>query len=63
MQAVSIFLQSYMGRASLVVMSAVDIVPDPEVLCEHCVVSLQEMVESAVRGAKIESALAGSKLR
>jgi hypothetical protein len=46
-QGVGIFLQSYMGKASLVVMSAEDIVPDPEILCEYCVASLQEMVESA----------------
>jgi len=33
-QAVSIFLQSYMGKATLVVMAAEAIVPDPEVLCD-----------------------------
>ncbi|KAG0583745.1 hypothetical protein KC19_3G159800 [Ceratodon purpureus] len=59
-QGVSVFLQSYMGKASLVVMSAEDIVPDPEVLCEYCVASLQEMLESAV-AKRSESSNASSK--
>lgn len=36
-----------MGKATLVVMAAEDVVPDPEVLCDHCVASLQEMVKAA----------------
>lgn len=57
MQTVSIFLQSYMGKASLVVMAAENVVPDPEVLCDYCVKSLQDMRRSAALLARGEMSL------
>lgn len=53
----SIFLQSYMGKASLVVMAAENVVPDPEVLCDYCVKSLQDMRRSAALLARGEMSL------
>ncbi|KAG0564973.1 hypothetical protein KC19_8G153300 [Ceratodon purpureus] len=46
-QSVSIYLQTYMGKASLVVMSAESAIPDPEVFCKLCVDSLKDMVRAA----------------
>ena len=46
-QSLAIYLQSYMGKASLVCTTAEDVIPDPEVICQHCVDSLKDMVKSA----------------
>ncbi|MCO5568758.1 hypothetical protein L7F22_022458 [Adiantum nelumboides] len=45
-QALCVHVQSYMGKATIVVTSAKDVIPDPERLCEHIASALQEMKES-----------------
>lgn len=42
-QALCVHVQSYMGKVALVVSSARDIIPDPEILCEHMVCALEDM--------------------
>jgi hypothetical protein len=48
MQSLSIFFQSYAGKASLVVETARDLIPDPETLCQYMVDALQEMKQAVV---------------
>lgn len=42
-QALCVHIQSYMGKATIVVLSAKDVIPDPERLCEHMASALEEM--------------------
>ncbi|CAM6016449.1 unnamed protein product [Sphagnum balticum] len=46
--SLSIFFQSYAGKASLVVETARDLIPDPETLCQYMVDALQEMKQAVV---------------
>ncbi|KAJ7527576.1 hypothetical protein O6H91_16G061500 [Diphasiastrum complanatum] len=46
-QALCIHLQSYMGKAKLVVTVAKDIIPDPDILLQHIVYSLEDMKQAA----------------
>jgi hypothetical protein len=48
MQSLSIFFQSYAGKASLVVETARDLIPDPDTLCQYMVDALQEMKQAVV---------------
>ncbi|MCO5587512.1 hypothetical protein L7F22_041461 [Adiantum nelumboides] len=42
-QALCVHVQSYMGKVTLVVSSAKDIIPDPERLCQYMVCALEDM--------------------
>ncbi|KAI5069178.1 hypothetical protein GOP47_0015479 [Adiantum capillus-veneris] len=53
-QALCVHVQSYMGKATIVVTSAKDVIPDPERLCEHIVCALHEMKESLPYEEKLE---------
>lgn len=47
MQSISFYLQTYNGKASFVILSAVSHMPDPEVLGKLCMDSLRRMVKAA----------------
>lgn len=46
-QSISFYLQTYNGKASFVILSAVSYMPDPEVLSKLCMDSLRRMVKAA----------------
>ncbi|KAL3687607.1 hypothetical protein R1sor_013916 [Riccia sorocarpa] len=47
--ALTLHLQSYNGRGSLVTMSTKDVIPDPEYLLELCVEALEDMKEAVAQ--------------
>lgn len=52
-QALCVHIQSYMGKVALIVSSAKDVIPDPEILCKHMVCALEEMKQKAFEGKKL----------
>ncbi|CAM6008879.1 unnamed protein product [Sphagnum balticum] len=47
-QSLSVFFQSYAGKASLVALTSRDLIPDPDTLCHYMVDALQEMKRAVV---------------
>jgi hypothetical protein len=47
-QSFCVYMQSYCGRITLVVMSAKHIIPDPEMIIQFCFDALHEMKKAAV---------------
>ncbi len=47
-QSLCVYMQSYVGKVTLVVMSAKHIIPDPEKITQYCIDALEEMKLAAL---------------
>lgn len=49
-QALCVHIQSYMGKVTIVVSAAEDIIPDPDTLCKYMVCALEDMKQRIITG-------------